>query len=338
MNHSITILIPIKNEAKNIKNCLQRIWEQTYFKQITEILIVDANSSDNSLAIIETLQTQCDNKIIVLQDPREQRSSGLNHGIKQATGDFIIRIDARAIIPKDYVERCIQVLLEAGADNAGGIQKPVSDVSLNAMQQAIGLAMSHPFGVGKARFRLGQYSGPVDSVYLGCFRRELFNKIGLFDEESPIISEDSDINYRIRQAKGIVYLDSDIVVQYVPREKLLDIARLYFRYGGARAGFVLKWKTYTALRQLIPQSFVLMLLGLPFFNWISPVFGYGWLGMILGYGVSNIYVSSRLAISKRCKRLFPFLFCVFPTMHFAWAFGFWKRLLQGKYCKLYWQN
>ena len=217
-----------------------RILEQTYFNQIKEILIVDANSQDNTLAIIESLQEACGYKIKVLQDPKDQRSSGLNYGIKHATGDYIIRIDARAIIPPNYVESCITALLNTGADNAGGIQKPVSDLSLNIMQQAIGLAMSHPFGVGKARFRLGNYSGPVDSVYLGCFKRELFNKIGLFDEDSPIISEDSDLNYRIRQAQGVVYLDSNIVVHYVPRERVKGFGTFVFPLWRRSCGFCIE--------------------------------------------------------------------------------------------------
>jgi len=334
-NIAVSILMPIKNEAKNIKNCLQQILNQTYDLSKLEVLVIDGNSEDNTLKLIEEFKTTSTNlKIKVLQDTKQQRSSGLNEGIKHATGDLILRIDARAVIAEDYIARCVKTLLDTGADNVGGIQKPLA-IEMNPTQLAIGYAMSHPFGVGNAQFRLGKKSGPVDSVYLGCFRRELFAKIGLFDDESPIISEDSDINYRIRRHGGTVYLDKDILAYYIPREQLSGLARLYFRYGGARAGFMLKWKTYTGSRQLIPPLFVATILLLPLLFVFSPLWFYLWFFLLISYFCGDLLAS--LSVVKKTKQwsLLLRLLLIFPTMHFSWALGLWKRLLQGKNCN-YW--
>ena len=339
MSHfrNISIIIPVKNESKHIKNCLVRIARQTYFNNILEILIIDGNSEDDTLSIVEAFRSEINNrKIKIVNDRNSQRSSGLNQGISQSKGAFVIRIDARAIIEEDYVERCVNTLQSTGADNVGGIQKALESTEFNAVQRAVGIAMSHPFGVGNAQFRIGKKSGPVDSVYLGCFRRELFNKVGLFDDESPVISEDSDFNFRIRRSGGVVYLDNSIIVNYAPRERIIDLARLYFRYGGARAGFMLKWNTYTAFRQLVPPLFIAMIVLLPFFSFFDPYCGYLWGAMLFAYGLVDLYVASRITLIKKCWHFLPLLLLIFPTLHFSWALGFWKRIFQGKNYSRYW--
>ena len=273
----------------------------------------------------------------MIDDFTFQRSAGLNRGIKEATGEIILRIDARTIIPNNYIEQCVNTLIKTGADNVGGVQKPIVDNTTNLVQAAIGYAMSHPFGVGNAQFRLGKKSGCVDSVYLGCFRREVFTKVGLFDEESPIITEDSDINYRIRLAGGKVYLNKDIIAYYLPREKISALAKLYYRYGGARAGFLLKWKTYTGYRQLIPPLFLLFLISLPILSIFVPPLLLVWAFMCGTYIMADMLATLAVVRQSKQWRQIPYLMCIFPAMHFSWAFGFWVRLLQRKKHQ-YWQG
>src|SRR5205807_4685050 len=89
--------------------------------------------------------------------------------------------------------------------------------------------------------------------------REVFDRVGLFDDSVPVISEDSDINQRIRESGGIVYLNTAICARYYPRETLEGLWRLYFHYGGARAGNLLKHGNLTAWRQWVPPAFVILL-------------------------------------------------------------------------------
>ncbi|MDX1901532.1 MAG: glycosyltransferase family 2 protein [Gammaproteobacteria bacterium] len=332
----LSILLPVKNEEKNIQSCLLQMAHQTYPKDKMEILVLDANSQDKTRSLIKMFCEQHKElNIKILDDVVGQRSAGLNKGIKQSMGEVIVRIDARSLISNDYIEKCVSTLLEKNADNVGGVQRPVEGDQLNSVQCAIALAMSHPFGVGNAQFRVGKKSGEVDSVYLGCFKREIFNKVGLFDDESPIITEDSDINYRIRRSGGKVYLDKDINVYYVPRERLRDLAKLYFRYGGARAGFLLKWKALTGIRQLAPPLLLMALVLLPLFFLFSPVFFYLWIFLCLSYITIDIGISLGVALKNKRWNTFPYLILVFPIMHFSWASGFWKRLIQRK-LNVYW--
>lgn len=315
----VSVIIPVRNEEKYIKSCLEAVFAQTYPKDKTEVLVVDGMSKDKTREIARSFPVR------IVDNPKFQRVFALNIGIKNAKGDVLARVDARSIIPRDYIEKCVRILQETGADNVGGVQKPLLQGSV--LQQAIGMAMSHPFGAGGAEFRLGRKSGYVDSVYLGCFRREVFDKVGLFDEDSPIITEDADINWRIKKAGGKVYLHKDIIAFYEPRDTLCDLWRLYFRYGGARAGFFLKHRVLK-LRQIVPIVFVLALFLSAALSFINPIALFIFVALAGLYAFVDATASFLLALSNRNIHLFAPLMVVFPCIHFSWALGFLRRLIQ----------
>ena len=332
----VSVIIPVKNEAARIKECLNRLVEQTYPKEKLEILVVDGMSDDGTREIVRKF-IEKENGIaeFVLVDNRTgQRTAGMNIGIQKSTGEVIVRIDARTRVPSDYISKCVNTLIETGAENVGGVIKPESSLPT---QEAIGLAMSHPFGAGNAEFRLGRKSGYVDSIYLGCFRRGVFEKVGLFDEKEAVLSEDSDINYRIRKNGGKVYLNKEIAAYYQPRETFKDLWKLYFRYGGARAGNILKYKQITSWRHLVPPVFVLTLIALFAFSIFSKkclIFG---LLLLSFYLLLDFFFSISIVINQEKKiNILPRVFTAFPIIHFAWTFGFFRRLFQRPKPGCYW--
>ena len=187
--------------------------------------------------------------------------------------------------------------------------------------------MGHPFGIGNAQFRNAKQSAFVDTVYLGFYRREVFDQIGYFDDSSSIVSEDSDMNERIRAAGGKIYLDTRVRSIYEPRESFNAQTSLYFRYGAARAGNVLKHKRFSSLRQTVAPLFLACLVSLP----ILGIFGRVWLipwGLVLvTYLTADAIFSVWLGVREREIALAPLLFVTFPCMHLAWASGFWKKML-----------
>lgn len=353
---SVSLILPVRDDAGAIGRCLEEIERQTYPRDQMEILVVDGMSTDGTREKVRSREREKMGLALRLIDnPRRQRAAGLNTGIREARGDVIIRVDARTVIPPDYVEKCVDALKSSGADNAGGTQKPVSGRPGPgvATRQAIAIAMSHRFGVGNARFRLGRGSGFVDTVYLGCFRREVFEEVGLFDEDSAVISEDADLNYRIRKAGGKIYFSSDIVAYYYPRGSLKDLARLYFRYGGAKAGNLLKRGRLTASRQLVPPLFLFTLVMLPVLGIFDRLTLLLWFALLAAYLLATLLFSLHAALlrqdmagrpepaepaSRRRLAVFPRLLCVFPVMHISWAAGFWRRLLQRPAPGQYWGN
>jgi len=330
----VSIILPVRNEERFISQCLEQLRAQSYPHDRMEVVVADGQSSDGTVQLIQT----CSLGTIAVRLVRVAslgRPQGLNAAIGASKGDVILRLDARTRIEPDYINKCVQTLMQSGADNVGGRQVPLW---MTLKQRAIGLALSHPFGVGNARFRLGGKSGTVDTVYLGCFWRRVFEKIGLFDETASVISEDSDLNQRILNAGGKVYYNHKISAYYYPRNTFRDQWRVYFRYGGARAGNLLKHKRLTSWRQLVPPIFCCANLFSALLVLVHPIFLAILAGVDLAYVVANTFVSARLAYTHRNAALFPLLWVAFPCMHMAWGMGFWKRLLVPERAGRYWPN
>jgi GT2 family glycosyltransferase len=232
--------------------------------------------------------------------------------------------------------------VETNADNVGGVQSPIVAKNGNPgkelIQLAVGIALSHPFGIGNAQFRLGRKSGYVDTVYLGCFMKEIFIKVGLFDEDAAVIGEDTDMNHRIRKAGGKIYLNKDIVAYYYPRDNLKDLWKLYFRYGGARAGNFIKAKEFTSWRQLVPLFLLVALAVTAVGSFFSDAVFYLFIGLLLAYIAADFVVSSYLSAKHAHIWLLLILLAVFPCVHFAWATGFFRRLFQKPGAGQYWAN
>jgi succinoglycan biosynthesis protein ExoA len=325
----VSVIVPVRNEERYIERCLSRLLEQDYPRDRLEIVVVDGLSEDRTRQIVVDLLRDhgaIPPALRMIDDPARERVTALNAGIRAAAGEVIVRVDARSLVPPDYVRRCVETLEATGADNVGGVQHPIADSS---MQEAIGLAMSHPFGVGDAQFRIGKKSGFVDSVYLGTFRREVFVRVGLFDDVVPVLSEDSDINQRIRDHGGTVYLNAEIRAGYYPRDTLGGLIALYGRYGVARAGNVLKHRKMTSWRQAVPPLFVLVLAALGGLALVHKPLRAG-VAVVLGaYLLLDAAVAASLAARRGKWYLGPRLLAVFPCMHLAWALGFFRGLILG---------
>ena len=325
----VSVIVPVRNEERYVGGCLSRLLDQDYPGERLEILVVDCLSDDRTRAIVEELlrrRAPMPPVLRLIDDPGQERTTALNAGIRAAIGEIIMRVDARSMVPLDYVRKCVETLAATGADNVGGMQQPIAE---SPMQEAVGLAMSHAFGVGDAQFRVGRRSGFVDTVYLGAFRREVFSRVGLFDDLVPVLSEDSDINQRIRDHGGTVYLNAEIRACYYPRETLRDLVALYFRYGVARAGNLVKHRKLSAWRQAVPPLFVLSLATLGLLALTHEAFRVGFAIVLGTYVVSDVGVSASLCARRGKWYLWLRLLAVFPCMHFAWAFGLFNGLLAG---------
>jgi len=328
----VSVIVVARNEEANIGPCLEGILSQDYPHDRLEVLVLDGMSEDRTRDVVAGY-THRGVSIRVLPNPVKQRAHGLNLGIRAARGEVICRIDARTRITPTYVSSCLRTMRAAGAEAVGAAMRPIAET---ATQEAIGLAMSHPFGVGDAQFRLGKKSGFVDTIYLGLYRREVFDRVGLFDDAAPVISEDTELHYRLRRGGGKIYLDSGISVFYAPREALRDLARLYFRYGGARAGYVLKHRRFGSWRRLVPPALVLALVGLSIGALVDQRLLWPLAALVGTYLASTIGVSSMLAIRRRNAALLGRLCLAFPCMHLAYGYGLWHRLLQRPKPGTYW--
>ena len=306
----VSVIIPVYNEEKYIKSCLESMAEQTFPHQQIEWIIVDGMSKDRTLSIVKSF-TSLDN-IRILENKKSIVTYALNLGIQHALGRYILRMDAHAKYDKDYIEKCVYYMEHVEADNVGGI---VETQGLGYAGNANSEILSSKFGVGNASFRIGSDSGYVDTVPYGCFRREIFNEIGLFDVELPR-SEDNDFNARIRENGGKVYLANDIHSVYYCRDSVIGLLNQGIKNGNALFLTLRKNPKAMSLRHFIPFCFVLSLITLPLLGLLSDIFFY-----ILGVEIVS-YLLSDLMFSFSGKIQFlPYKFVMYPAFHVAYGIG-----------------
>jgi len=309
----ITVVIPCFNEALFIEKTIRSLIDD-YVLANSEILIADANSTDGTRDIVSNMIKE-GFPIRVIDNPDIYQVYGLNRAIKEALGEYVIRADAHAVYPKKYIQKCVGILEKTGAQNVGGVMLPKGSTPV---QKAIALAMQHPVGVGDARFHTGNYSGYVDTVYLGAFRRSVFDRIGLYDTHLRT-NEDAELNLRIIKSGGKIYLDSSLEVEYFPRASFGELVVQYFRYGRGRCFTTLKHKKFTSWRQLAPVLLVLSLLASLLTGFWEPLVFLLWPLYILSLMAVGLFSRLGKGVSLKQRLLLAVAFFV---MHISWGSGF----------------
>ena len=319
MYDKITILIPCRNEEKFISAIIEDVINQDYPKDKTEVFIIDGMSDDKTREIINQYSTKYSG-LKVLDNPQKTVPYAMNIGIKASSGDIIIRMDVHSLYPKDYISKLVYFLEKLNADNVGGvcITKPFSDT---LMAKAISLVLAHPFGVGNSYFRIGAKEiKEVDTVPFGCYKRKIFDKIGLFDE-SLIRNQDDEFNARLKKNGGKIFLIPDIKIIYCARNSLKTLAKMYYQYGYFKPLVNLKIGSPATLRQLVPFGFILSLI---FFLILSLFFRpaiWAFIFILFSYLLAQIIVSLKIAIKNDIK-LFFILPVAFATLHFSYGIGY----------------
>lgn len=319
----VSILIPCYNEQDYIKQCLDSLIDDFVVKN-AEILIVDGMSVDGTRKVIKNYIDGHKNvRIKLLDNPKKLQAYGLNIGIDNAKGEVIVRADTHAGYPKEYVKRCVSLLKKTDADNVGGAMYPWGEGS--KFQDLMALALMHPFGVGDAKFHLGNYTGYVDTVYLGTFWKSVFREIGHFDPASHP-NEDAELNLRILNAGGKIYLDSSIKIDYFPRNSLSSLIVQYFNYGRGRCRTILKHKKITSFRQAVP---VFLVLGL-FISLVAGLIANSVFLLFPLVYLSSVILISLLTVIREQKKITDLflLSIIFIAMHISWGLGFLAKLLR----------
>lgn len=316
----LSVIITSFNEEIYLDRIFKDLANQDFDKSNLEILFLEAGNDSKERAIKGLEHSS--GLLKYWHIPGLSRTAALNFLVKESTGDLIVRLDARTHIDRHYLRKIYMLSLREGIANVGGVQVPIGETE---KQKKIALIMSHPLGFGGGKFRNRSFRGKVDSLYLGAFNRKLMPKQPWFDERLPKISEDSDLNFRIRKMGGEIILDSSIIAWHYPRESLKTFFRLCFNYGVGRALFLIKHRQFSAPRQLVlPVAFLigLSLLGLGII--------YPFLYLIFLFGIFS-YLAVILFISFRSRvggfRDTFFIALGFVGCHFFWTIGLFYGLL-----------
>ncbi len=315
----VSVIIPCRNEAGYIERCLESVLASDYPQHLLEILVADGRSDDGTRDILSRY-CAAHPLVHVLDNPQGTAPAALNVGILVASGQVIIRMDAHVLYPPDYISRLVRGLEESGADNVGGVLHTVPAAD-TPVARAIAIGMSHRFGVGNSHFRVGvRKPREVDTVPFGCFRREVFTTVGLFDEEL-IRNQDDEFNFRLISRGGRVLLLPDVSCRYFARRSLGQLARMYYQYGYFKPLVARKVGRVMTVRQLIPG---LLVAGLSTFAVLSP-----WssaaqvmLSLLVSLYASLVAVSALRALRPHGVRCAMALAAVFPVLHFSYGIGF----------------
>lgn len=284
-----------------------------------QILAVDGMSDDGTRKHIEAISARY-LFVQLIDNPKRITPVALNIGIRKSKGDIIIRMDAHANYPKDYILKLLEWMDKTGADNVGGLVITRADGD-GLVARAIAVATSHPFGVGNAYFRIGVREPRwVDTVPFGCYKRAVFDKIGMFDEEL-VRNQDDELNSRLIKAGGKILLTPDIKIDYIARTTLRHVWRMYWQYGYYKPLVIRKVGAVVTVRQIIPAIFVVTLGLCAIMAMFYDSAIYALLGIICAYLLGNL--SASLVAAKRFG-MSLFLVCplVFAALHFAFGTGF----------------
>jgi succinoglycan biosynthesis protein ExoA len=314
----VSVIIPCRNEEDYIEPCIRSILAQRPPFGGFEIIVADGMSSDGTPAILKRLSRE-NPSLRVIANPRRIVSSGLNEALKMAKGNIIVRMDAHTEYAADYLQQCIDVLCETGADNVGG---PWCAVGSGFVSSAIAAAFQSAFGMGRAKGHDPNYEGLVDTVYLGCWPREVFGRIGTFDEEL-VRNQDDEFNLRLTRYGGRIWQSPRIKSCYRVRGSLRLLWKQYKQYGYWKVRVIQKHKVPASFRHLVPGCFVASLLALPVISAFWQPARWIWTFVIISYMICNITASVVTAARTNFK-LILVLPVTFACYHISYGYGFMR--------------
>jgi succinoglycan biosynthesis protein ExoA len=308
---SVSVIVPARDAAASLPTAVSSALAQDCDGGL-EVVVAVAPSADGTVEVARGLAA-ADGRVRVVENSSGTTGAGLNAALRASSGAVVARLDAHAELPPGYLRRAVELLESTGAANVGGVQQAVGR---SPFEQAVAVAMTSRLGTGDAKFHYGGTAGPVDTVYLGVFRREVLERLGGFDA-GLLRNQDYELNVRIRQDGGVVWFDPSLQVAYRPRSSPRALARQYFDYGRWKREVVRRHPRSLKLRQAVPPLALAANVA----------------GLVLGVKdrralvVPGTYAAVVLAVSARLGRGLPretaaWLPATFPIMHGAWGVGF----------------
>jgi len=312
-----------RNEQAFVERALLSLVNQTYPKDSYEIIVIDGESTDKTLDIIQKIihqyQTDCFN-IRLINNPKHILSSGWNLGIQNAKGEYVVRIDAHGEAAEDFIEKSVKTILsKPDVVCVGG---KLSTKSLNGDNDTVSKVLSSPFGVGNSSFRVSDKAGYADTAVYGLYRKAIFEKIGYFNE-NYVRNQDIELHSRIRTAGGKFYFNPEIRCVYYSRNTVKKMLKQ--AYGNGKWNMVLLKNQNSALRlrHLVPFAFVAFLIVSIILGFLHRLFWTLGAGVLILHLLIGLYA----AIQKTKKPIeilkMPILFLL---LHLAYGAGYFAGI------------
>lgn len=314
----VSIIVPVLNEEKYIKNLIESILYQDYNHEFLEILFIDGDSDDHTVDFINEAMKNSDIEYKVLSNPQKKTPISVNIGIKSSNGNIIIRLDGHSYLDPKYVSKCVYYLEETKADNVGCL---IDTYSTGIRGKSISNVLSSKFGVGNSGFRTNAKGGYVDTVPFGCFRKELFETIGYFNEKL-LRSEDNEFNSRITRNGGKIYLFTDINTVYYPRNTINGLMKMAYANGKEGIYTGLRYPGSMRIRHFIPLIFVLSIISGIIISFAGMKIKFLFYFELLLYSILDFVFSVKNAVYSEFNLLASLLeIFIYPVFHICYGIG-----------------
>ncbi len=317
---TVSVIVPCRNEAAHIDAFVAGLRAQRLPPELVlEIVIADGRSDDGTRERLAALAA-ADARLRWIDNPARVTPVALNLAIAAARGEWIVRMDVHTRYAEDYVAQCVAALQASGASCVGGPWRAEAGPGRAGL---IGAAFGSRFGSGGAASRRLDYSGEVDTVYLGAWRRAELLRWGGFDE-SLVRNQDDELALRIVRGGGRIWQSAAIRSWYQPRSSFGALFRQFWQYGYWKLAVMRKHRLPAAPRQLAPFGFVAVLgalaLGAPWSRAAALALG----ALLALYVLAALGAAAALA-PARPRSWLPLVWA-FACMHFGYGLGFARAL------------
>lgn len=320
----VTVIVPCRNERDYIERCVEALMNQDYPAHLYTAVVCDGMSNDGTREILEQLKSKYSN-LVVLDNPARVTPIALNMGARYNDDEVKIILGAHSEVYPDYVRANVEVLNEHPECNCCGGW--FENVYSNEQAAAIGLAMSSPFGVGNAHYRTSFTEGYVDTAGFGAYRKEVFQKLGFFDEEL-VRNQDDELNYRITNAGMKIWLSHRIRCRYYVRGSFGKLSQQQFQYGYWKVYVNRKHKTITTWRQVIPAAFVAYLGSAVLFLLFTSISAWILLMPLMLYVIVAVVEAARLCTAAKKEMMqIPRVIYSFLVLHLSYGTGYLDGIL-----------
>jgi glycosyltransferase involved in cell wall biosynthesis len=325
---TVSVLIPCLNEANFIRSCLASVlaFEVPAGAQVIEILVIDGGSKDSTREIIKEIGRE-DPRVHLVDNPGRIQSTALNIALRIATGDYVLRLDAHSSYPRNYLALVLETAERTGCENVGGlfITQPRGTGYQAGLIQAM---TTHKFGVGDAGYRTGASEGPADTVPYGFFKRDMFARIGYFDERL-VRAQDYEMNRRIIASGGCVWRNPAIHVAYYQQPDLRSFIRKQIVLEAPYNAYLWYVAPYAfAWRHAITGVFAFGVIAGLLLSPISSLVRYAFLSVMALYFAIAIASAIQQAVRYREPRHVIVLPFAFFAYHFLHGVGLLEGLLR----------
>lgn len=320
----VSIVCPVYNEESFISRCIDSLIAQNYPNDLLEIYFVDGMSTDHTRHIIQEYCRKYSN-IHLLDNPNKIVPPALNLGIRASKGEVVIRVDGHCFYPYNYISTLVYYLYELNADNVGAVWNTLP-AKKTSVCKAIAIGVSHKFGIGNSLHKTGiAQVVETDTVPFGCFRRSIFDKIGLFDNDL-IRNQDDEFNARIIKSGGKIYLIPDLKIDYYARGSIGKMAKMFYQYGLFKPLVNKKLGSPATIRQFFP---VLFLLGLVFgalLFCLNKCFAAIYIVVLFLYITTAFTIGLVEARKMKDWKILFLLPIIFVTIHVSYGWGYLKGI------------